>query len=34
VEVDRTKVTQIGRCDTYRAGMLLDQRPDGSFTDW
>ena len=34
VEVDRTKLTQIGRYDTYRAGMLLNQRPDGSFTNW
>ncbi|HEY7391509.1 MAG TPA: enolase C-terminal domain-like protein [Bryobacteraceae bacterium] len=34
VEVDRTRLTQIGRFDTYRAGMLLNQRPDGSFTNW
>src|SRR5690242_21959612 len=34
VEVDRTRLTQIGRYDTYRAGMLLNQRPDGSFTNW
>ncbi len=34
VEGDRTKLTQIGRYDTYRAGMLLNQRPDGSFTNW
>lgn len=34
VQVDRTKLTQIGRYDTYRAGMLLNQRPDGSFTNW
>ena len=31
--VDRTKLTQIGRYHTYRAGMLLNQRPDGSFTN-
>jgi galactonate dehydratase len=34
VEVDRSKLTQIGRYDTYRAGMLLNRRPDGSFTNW
>jgi galactonate dehydratase len=34
VGVDRSKLTQIGRYDTYRAGMLMNQRPDGSFTDW
>jgi L-alanine-DL-glutamate epimerase-like enolase superfamily enzyme len=34
VEVDRSKLTQIGKYDTYRAGMLINQRPDGSFTNW
>ena len=34
IEVDRARLTQIGRYDTYRAGMLLNQRPDGSFTNW
>ena len=34
VEVDRSKLMQIGRYDTYRAGMLMNQRPDGSFTNW
>lgn len=34
VQVDRSKLTQISRYDAYRAGMLLNQRPDGSFTNW
>lgn len=34
VEVDRGRLTQIGRYDTYRAGMLMNQRPDGSFMNW
>ena len=33
-EVDASKLTKIGGYDTYRAGMLLNQRPDGSFTNW
>ena len=24
----------LGEYDTYRAGMLLNCRPDGSFTNW
>jgi L-alanine-DL-glutamate epimerase-like enolase superfamily enzyme len=34
VQVDVSKLTQIGEYKTYRAGMLLNQRPDGSFTNW
>jgi galactonate dehydratase len=34
VTVDTSRLTQIGNYDTYRAGMLLNQRPDGSFTNW
>lgn len=34
VEVDPSKLTQLGHYNTYRAGMLLDVRPDGSFTNW
>jgi len=34
VELDMRAVTQIGEYDTYRAGMLMNQRPDGSFTNW
>jgi L-alanine-DL-glutamate epimerase-like enolase superfamily enzyme len=34
VEVDATKLTQIAEYKTYRAGMFLNQRPDGSFTNW
>ena len=34
VEVDLGKLTRIGEYDTYRAGMLLNHRPDGSFTNW
>lgn len=34
VEVDVTKLTKIGQYSTYRAGMLLNHRPDGSFTNW
>jgi galactonate dehydratase len=34
VEVDVSKLTPIGQYDTYRASMLMNQRPDGSFTNW
>jgi len=34
VEVDLNLLTKIGEYDTYRAGMLLNHRPDGSFTNW
>ena len=34
VEVDVSKLTKIGEYATYRAGMLLNVRPDGSFTNW
>jgi hypothetical protein len=34
VAVDTSRLTQIGNYDTYRAGMLMNQRPDGSFTNW
>jgi L-alanine-DL-glutamate epimerase-like enolase superfamily enzyme len=34
VQVDVSKLTKIGEYSTYRAGMLLNQRPDGSFTNW
>jgi L-alanine-DL-glutamate epimerase-like enolase superfamily enzyme len=34
VEVDVTKLAQIGEYNTYRAGMLINQRPDGSFMNW
>jgi len=34
VTVDTNRLTQIGNYDTYRAGMLMNQRPDGSFTNW
>ena len=29
-----SKLTKIGEYNTYRAGMLLNHRPDGSFTNW
>jgi hypothetical protein len=32
--VDTSRLTQIGNYTTYRAGMLMNQRPDGSFTNW
>jgi L-alanine-DL-glutamate epimerase-like enolase superfamily enzyme len=32
--VDTSRLTQIGNYNTYRAGMLMNQRPDGSFTNW
>jgi len=34
VEVDVSKLTKIGEYTTYRAGMMLNHRPDGSFTNW
>jgi galactonate dehydratase len=34
VEVDLSKLTKIGEYNTYRAGMLLNHRPDGSYTQW
>jgi hypothetical protein len=34
VEVDTRQLTLLGEYDTYRAGMLLNHRPDGSFTNW
>lgn len=34
VEVDVSKLTRIGEYSTYRAGMLMNQRPDGSFMNW
>lgn len=34
VQVDDSKLTQIAEYKTYRAGMFLNQRPDGSFTNW
>jgi len=34
VDVDVSKLTKIGEYTTYRAGMLLNHRPDGSFTNW
>ena len=34
VEVDVSKLKKIGEYNTYRAGMLLNHRPDGSFTNW
>ena len=34
VEVDVSRLTKIGEYTTYRAGMLLNHRPDGSYTQW
>jgi L-alanine-DL-glutamate epimerase-like enolase superfamily enzyme len=34
VEVDVSKLTKVGEYNVYRAGMLLNHRPDGSFTNW
>jgi L-alanine-DL-glutamate epimerase-like enolase superfamily enzyme len=34
VELDQTQLTLLGEYTTYRAGMLLNRRPDGSFTNW
>ena len=34
VELDVDRLTLLGEYDTYRAGMLMNRRPDGSFTNW
>ena len=34
VEVDVNKLTKIGEYNSYRAGMPLNTRPDGSYTQW
>jgi L-alanine-DL-glutamate epimerase-like enolase superfamily enzyme len=34
VELDMSRLTLLGEYDTYRAGMLLNHRPDGSYTNW
>jgi L-alanine-DL-glutamate epimerase-like enolase superfamily enzyme len=34
VELDVGELTLLGEYSTYRAGMLLNRRPDGSFTNW
>jgi L-alanine-DL-glutamate epimerase-like enolase superfamily enzyme len=34
VEVDVDRLTLLDEYDTYRAQMLLNHRPDGSFTNW
>jgi galactonate dehydratase len=34
VELEMSRLTQLAAYDTYRAGMLLNHRPDGSFTNW
>ena len=34
VEVDVSRLTRIGEYNSYRAGMLLNLRPDGSYTQW
>lgn len=34
VELDVSKLTLLGEYDAYRAGMLLNHRPDGSYTNW
>jgi galactonate dehydratase len=34
VEVDTGKLTKIAEYNVYRAGMLLNHRPDGSYTQW
>jgi galactonate dehydratase len=34
VELDMSRLTRLAEYDTYRAGMLLNHRPDGSFTNW
>jgi hypothetical protein len=34
VEIDVNLLTKIGEYSTYRAGMLLNSRPDGSFMNW
>jgi hypothetical protein len=32
--IDVGRLTLLGEYDTYRAGSLLNRRPDGSFTNW
>jgi L-alanine-DL-glutamate epimerase-like enolase superfamily enzyme len=34
VELDVDRLTLLAEFDTYRAGMLLNHRPDGSYTNW
>jgi len=34
VEVDVDRLTLLGEYDTFRAGMLMNRRPDGSFMNW
>jgi L-alanine-DL-glutamate epimerase-like enolase superfamily enzyme len=34
VELDMSQLTLLGEYATYRAGMLLNHRPDGSFVNW
>jgi L-alanine-DL-glutamate epimerase-like enolase superfamily enzyme len=34
VEVDVSKLTKVGEYNSYRAGMPLNTRPDGSYTQW
>ena len=34
VEVDVGKLKKLGEYNVYRAGMLLNHRPDGSYTQW
>lgn len=34
VELDFDQLTLLAEYDTYRAGMLMNRRPDGSFTNW
>ena len=34
VEVDFDNLTLLGEYDTFRAGMLMNRRPDGSFMNW
>jgi len=34
VEVELERLTLIDEYDEYRAGMLMNHRPDGSFTNW
>ncbi len=34
VAVDVDRLTPLGEYDTFRAGMLMNRRPDGSFMNW
>jgi galactonate dehydratase len=34
VELDLDRLTLLAEYDTFRAGMLMNRRPDGSFTNW